>query len=212
MQPLAGDRVVVRYRLGAGGPDDWRQAPNPALTHTPSLSDLTGVLVSATRDHLDIDRDGTVERVPAAAITSIRQLSRQVVRNSQIRDVQRTLTEAEPAAERATVAGWIVSADPDSTALRANSAVPLEFGASAAALEEIGDWFARRERPAVAIIPERLVRTGDIGTDRGREFEVLVDSAGDPVEVAGDDLAARTRWRERGYGLHHTFRVVKLTG
>ncbi len=228
MQPLPGDRVVVRYRLGAGGPDDWRAAPNPALAHSPSLSDLTGLLVAATPATLVIERDGVAETVPAAAVTSIRLLSRSVVRNSQIRAVLRALTDAAPAMHRADVADWSVSCDPAGDRLWANAAVPLGFAASAAGLGAVRAWYAERGAPGRVIVPERLLRPADVaaalapGADSadiesagiesgGVEYEVLVDTAGRPAAVPGDDLAARRRLREQGYGLHHTFRVLPLS-
>ncbi|WP_440712823.1 GNAT family N-acetyltransferase, cg3035/Rv0428c family [Gordonia sp. FQ] len=210
MDPLAGDRIVVRYRLGEGGPGDWRPAPNPALERSPSLSDLTGILVDETADALLVERDGTVERLPRAAITSIRQLSRRVVRNSAIRDVERVLTEAAPAAERDEFDGWTVSADPESTALRANTAVPLGREARAADVGRVRDWYTRRGLSARVVVPERLLRTAEIAPRPGTEYEVLVDDAGAAVEVPGDDRDARRSWRARGYGLHHTFQVLEL--
>ncbi|WP_159067559.1 GNAT family N-acetyltransferase, cg3035/Rv0428c family [Gordonia iterans] len=125
MDPLPGDRIVVRYRLGAGGPADWRTAPgaqragrdaaapDPALVHSPALSDVTGFLIERNDDELLVERDGARERIPAAAITSLRRLSATPVRNSEIRALERALTEATPAAERVELDGWILSASPD---------------------------------------------------------------------------------------------------
>lgn len=230
MQPLAGDRVVIRYRLGAGGPDDWRAAPNPALAHTPSLSDLTGILRERTPEALIVEREGVEETVPIAAITSVRLLSRTVVRNSQIRAVERTLTEQTPAAERADLDGWSVSRDPDSALLRAGAAVPVGFGSSAAGLDRVRAWYAERGGGGWLIVPERLLRLADVtggtapgggstagggaaagnGDTDGIEYEVLVAPDGRPAQVRGDDLAERRRLRAAGYGLHHTFRALPL--
>jgi len=212
MDPLPGDRVVVRYRLGAGGPDDWRAAsgPNPAFERAPTLSDLTGILVSATPDALVIERDGVAERVPVDAVTSIRQLSARVVRNSQIRAVERALTEAAPAAERAEVDGWVVSADPSSAAVHAHAAVPLEFGANAAGLDRVREWYAARGIAARALVPERLLRTAEVSGAAGAAYEVLEAPDGTPVAVPGDDRTERMRLRAAGYTLHHTFRLIDL--
>lgn len=212
MEPLPGDRVVVRYRLGVGGPDDWRAAsgPNPAFERAPTLSDLTGILASATPDGLVIERDGVPEYVPAAAVTSIRQLSARVVRNSEIRAVERILTDAVAAAERAEVDGWTVSADPSSAAVRANAAVPLEFGANAAGLDRVRDWYASRGIAARAVVPERLLRTAEASASAGAAYEVLVAPDGTPVEVPGVDRGERLRRRADGYALHHTFRLIDL--
>ncbi|MFT3660948.1 MAG: GCN5 family acetyltransferase [Gordonia sp. (in: high G+C Gram-positive bacteria)] len=210
MDPLPGDRVVVRYRLGAGGPDDWREAPNPALAHTPTLSDLTGFLVERGPDGLVVERDGRIETVPAEAITSLRTLSARTVRNAQIRAVERVLTDAVPAAERAEIDGWTLSATPGAQDPRACAAVPIEFGAAAAALDRIAAWYAERGLPGRVVVADRLLRTADLPAPATAEHEVLVGPDGDPVELAGDDLPARTRWRERGYRLHHTVAVVDL--
>lgn len=237
MDPLPGDRIVVRYRLGAGGPADWRTAPgaqragrdaaapDPALVHSPALSDVTGFLIERNDDELLVERDGARERIPAAAITSLRRLSATPVRNSEIRALERALTEATPAAERVELDGWILSASPDAaevtrparsapaaeSAPRANAAVPLAFGASPAALTAITAWYLDRGLPARVVVPERLLRIADVtGSGPGTEYEVLVDPVGDAVEVPGADRAERLRLRSNAYRLHHTFAVVDL--
>lgn len=237
MDPLPGDRIVVRYRLGAGGPADWRTAPgaqragrdaaapDPALVHSPALSDVTGFLIERNDDELLVERDGARERIPAAAITSLRRLSATPVRNSEIRALERALTEATPAAERVELDGWILSASPDAaevtrparsapgaeSAPRANAAVPLAFGASPAALTAITAWYLDRGLPARVVVPERLLRIADVtGSGPGTEYEVLVDPTGDAAEVPGADRAERLRLRSNAYRLHHTFAVVDL--
>lgn len=210
MDPLPGDRVVVRYRLGTGGPDDWRAVPNPAVTRGPALSDLTGILLSATAEELVVERDGVAEHVPAAAITSVRQLSVRVVRNSAIRAVERTLTDAAEAAERTWIDGWLVSAGPDPAAVRATSAVPLLFGASAAALDGIRAWYAGRDLPARVVVADRLLRPSQVSASPGTGYEVLLGPDGTPVEVPESDQDERLRLRADGFGLHHTVRVLDL--
>ncbi|MFC0314367.1 GCN5 family acetyltransferase [Gordonia phosphorivorans] len=210
MQPLSGDRVVVRYRLGAGGPADWRATPNPALSHTPTLSDLTGILVEASAERLVLERDGATETVPVAAIVSLKQLSTRTVRNSAIREVERTLTEAAPAAERIEVDGWVLSADPSATDPRADAAIPLGFGANAATLPQVREWYAARGRPTRILAPERLFRIADLGADGGTDFEVLIGPTGAPVQVLGTDLAERRRLRAAQHWLHHTVTLIEL--
>ena len=213
-----GDRVVVRYRLGADAPADWRSAPNPAPVDpaSPSMSDVTGVLLSVDDGDLRIDRDGTVVEVPAAAVVSARTLSRRVVRNSEIRDVERALCAAAPALERAEIAGWIVQAAAHrdgSDALRANAAVPVEFGAGAGAVDEIRDWYADRDLPALAVLPDRLVRPGAIPVSAAESrLEVLVtDTPGLPGVLEVDaDAPEAVAARADGYELHHTSRAVRL--
>ncbi|GAC57003.1 hypothetical protein GOHSU_14_01700 [Gordonia hirsuta DSM 44140 = NBRC 16056] len=214
MDPLIGDRVVIRYRLGAGGPDDWRagSGPNPAFTHAPTLSDITGILREHDGQALVIERDGRAESVPVAAITSLRQLSAQTVRNSQIRRVERALTDATVAAERVEVDGWVLSADPASSAPRATAAVPLGFGTNTTALDTIAEWYRLRGLPTRVIAPERLLRLADLGAGPGIGYEVLTRDGTTPVEVPGSDLDERRRLRAEGYGLHHTFMLLTLPG
>ncbi|MFZ2509960.1 MAG: GCN5 family acetyltransferase [Gordonia sp. (in: high G+C Gram-positive bacteria)] len=210
MQPLPGDRVVVRYRLGAGGPDDWRAASgsNPSFTRAPSLSDITGFLRSSDTAALSIERDGVLEQVPVAAITAIRQLSARTVRNTEVRAVERRLTDAVGAAETATLDGWTVLHSPDSSAVRANAAVPLEFGANAGALEKIRAWYTERGSTPRVIVPERLLRSAEF-PGPAQEYEVLTNND-EVVEVSGGDLDERMRLRESGFGLHHTFLMIEL--
>ncbi|WP_143965824.1 GNAT family N-acetyltransferase, cg3035/Rv0428c family [Gordonia zhaorongruii] len=228
--PVAGDRVVVRYRLTPSSPADWRDAPNPPLPHSPTLSDITGVLVSADAAGLRIDRDGTIETVPNDAVVSLRTLSRRVVRNSQIRDLERALCTAADASERAEIDGWIVQASGATDAdVRARAAVPIEFTASAAAVSRIREWYSARDAISYAILPDRLVRPGSIPyADAGYAIEVLVADTAEPgtlpddlpevavgpgrwaVQVRADDDVSRTRARDAGYALHHTGRVVRL--
>ena len=96
-EPFVGDRVVVRYRLGPGAPEDWRPAPNPATTSGPSLSDVTGIVTDGgTPELIRLDRDGIVVEIPRPAITSVRVLSRRTVRNSDIRAVEYAAAHAWP--------------------------------------------------------------------------------------------------------------------
>ncbi|MCK0438759.1 GCN5 family acetyltransferase [Gordonia alkaliphila] len=212
--PLVGDRVVVRYRLGAGGPADWRATPNPAPTparsHAPTLSDLTGLLIDASAERLILERDGVAETVPTAAIVSIRQLSTRTVRNSAIRTVERTLTETVPAAARVEFDGWLLSADPTSEALRANAAVPAGFGAHAAAAPQLRAWYAERGAPTRIVVPDRLLRLADLTDRAGDEYEVLIDPTDAPVQVPVADRAERLRLRAAGHWLHHTFTLIEL--
>lgn len=207
--------MVVRYRLGAGGPDDWRadSGPNPSFTRAPSLSDITGFLRAADAELIVVERDGQLEQIPTAAITSLRQLSARAVRNSEVRVVERQLTEAAGGEEMATIDGWAVSAAPNAAPNhanpRANAAVPLDFGASTAALDLIRAWYAARGLPAHLVVAARLL-PGAQSLGAETEYEVLTDADGAAAEVLATDTEARLRLRAKGFALHHTTLAIDL--
>lgn len=153
-EPFIGDRVVVRYRLGAATPTDWRGDPDAAV------SDVTGILLDDT-DPLIVERDGAPASIPRSTIVSIRLLSRQTVRNSEIRDLEVAAAHAWPGIESEVIDGWFVRTG-HGISRRANSAVPIEFGAraDAATLAAIREWYRFREQPAVLAVPDRLLPPG----------------------------------------------------
>ncbi|GAA3703711.1 GNAT family N-acetyltransferase [Gordonia hankookensis] len=179
-EPFVGDRIVVRYRLGDATPTDWRGDPAAAQ------SDVTGIL-RADGDPLVIDRDGTPESIPRAAVTSIRLLSRVTVRNSEIRAVEAAAAAAWPGTESAMVSGWLLRAGGGFTR-RANSAVPVEFGADtdADAIAAMRGWYSARGLPTMIALPERLIPAGHIdGRPRSGEVQMLVrDLAGAPAATS----------------------------
>ena len=193
MDPVIGDRVVVRYRLG------------PATVGTPSLSDVTGVLTQHDDRALIVDG----KTIPLDAVTSIKQLSRHVVRNSDIRKVQARLHDAVAAAQRAEIDGWTLTASPGTDDVRANAAIPTRFGANTSALPSIADWYSGHGANGHLIVPERLQR--ETGVSGGTEWEVLIDSAGSVRAIAGDDVTGRTSLRQQGFELHHVYRLVALS-
>lgn len=171
-----GDRVVVRYRLGARAPADWRPTPNPdpAATGTPALSDVTGILRSLD-DPLIVERDGTPESIPAAAVMSMRVLSRFTVRNSGIRALESAAALAWRGLEWTWIDGWFVRAGGGVTR-RANSAIPLDQAARADAdtLAAIGEWYRRRDLPVLLALPERLLPSAQqIGVPASGEIQIL---------------------------------------
>ncbi|MCF3941289.1 N-acetyltransferase [Gordonia sp. Z-3] len=193
--PFVGDRVVIRYRLGDATPADWRGGSGAAL------SDVTGVLLD-DGDPLVIDRDGP-QPIPRTAVTSIRVLSRMTVRNSQIRSLEAAAAAAWPGTESAMLDGWLLRAGGGFTR-RANSAVPLEFGAGtdAATMSALRGWYAERNLPTVVAIPERLLPAGQVvGQPLGDEMQLL---AGDldvihtepttPAEQVGLDDSPSPAW------------------
>lgn len=231
-QPKIGDRVVIRYRLGEDAPADWRQAPDPAASAAgdgPTQSDITGILREHTDDAYVIERDGQLHRVAIAAISSVRLLSRRVVRNSEIREVERTLMLAAAAAERADVNGWLVNASGAARQnIRSGAAAPIEFGSTSAALPDVIAWFTVRGLTPRVMLAERLMRVSSLGAGVGRDepYEVLIGpEPTDPTPhgdwsllsegvaaatVAADDDAARTAWRTLGFELHHACRLLTL--
>ncbi|QRY62796.1 GCN5 family acetyltransferase [Gordonia sp. PDNC005] len=215
--PVVGDRVVVRYRLTHETPADWRDSPNPALPHSPTLSDVTGVLVAADADRFVVRRDDVEHTIPRAAITAVRTLSRRVVRNSEIRDVERALCAAA-GGDHIEIDGWSLQAG--GVGLRGDLAVPVGVTASSVALPEVRSWYADRGRQPRALLPDRLVRSGSIPVvDAGFDVEVLVADMAptvDAIEFAPDrwattlatgDRTAREAARRAGLVLHHTAHI-----
>ncbi|MGV9709290.1 N-acetylglutamate synthase, CG3035 family [Gordonia sp. NPDC003424] len=198
-EPFAGDRVVVRYRLGAATPSDWRPTPNPG-TRGPSLSDVTGILVD-DGDPLMIDRDGTPASIPRSEIVSIRLLSRLTVRNTEIRNLEAAAAAAWPGLVSTMIDGWLVRAGGGFTR-RANSAVPVEFGARAdgSTLEAIRDWYTERGLPTLLALPDRLLPVGQVdGRPASGDIHVLVADVPDlripdPSEVVGVDARPGAAW------------------
>lgn len=223
MQPLVGDRVVVRYRLGGDAPADWRPAPNPAVAG-PSQSDVTGVLLD-DGDPMILERDGEPVRLPRSAITSVRVLSAVTARNSEIREVLAALAAAEPAGESEIVAGWLCRTDVDGAAA---PALPVQTGAGPAGLISVSDWYRRRGLvPVIAAVDRLLGRSAPGVRPTGGEIAVLTagpdhtDAAtvadlpvvtatvrGRPMLIAAvpaDDVEAGLRLRQASFGLHHWY-------
>ncbi len=184
------------------------------------MSDVTGLLVSSDAAGLVVSRDDVELTIPRSAVVSVRTLSRTVVRNSQIRDLERALCAAA-GGEHAQIDGWLLQAG--GAGLRGNLAVPVEFAASSAALPEVRAWFAARGLPARGLLPDRLVRPGAVPVaDAGHPIEVLVGDhtpAVPAVEfvpgrwaatVPVDEIEARAAARHAGLALHHTGRVHGL--
>ncbi|MGC4933371.1 N-acetylglutamate synthase, CG3035 family [Gordonia sp. DT30] len=170
-----GDRIVVRYRLGDAAPGDWRDAPNPrsATPGGPTQSDVTGHLLD-DGDPVRVERDGTVESIPRAAISSIRLLSAVPVRNSEIRALEYAAALAWPGIEHEWIDGWLVRAG-GGISRRANSAIALDRSprTDATTLSAIESWYRTRHLPPLIAAPERLLPSRLAGTPASGENHVL---------------------------------------
>ncbi|MFT4043982.1 MAG: GNAT family N-acetyltransferase [Gordonia sp. (in: high G+C Gram-positive bacteria)] len=188
-----GDRIVVRYRIGDTTPGDWRPASHAAQT-APRLSDITGFLVE-NADPLRISRNGVIESVPRAAITSMRLLSARPVRTSEIRALERAAALSWPGIESTWIEGWFVRAG-GRMSRRGNSAIPLEMSAraDAATLHRISAWYAERNLPTILALPDRLLGPHTIpGTPASGDVHILtrvLDGAGDQPRPVTDVAVA----------------------
>lgn len=144
--PPTGTRVTVRYRRPAGS--------------VPPLTDAVGHLLQLDPVVRVRTRAGEIVEFAAADAVTVRRLTDVPVRNSQIRAVEHAAALAWPGVEQHWLDGWLLRAGHGSTR-RANSAVPLEFSASAAAVPAIVDWYTSRGRRPLLAVPDRLLRLPD---------------------------------------------------
>ena len=86
----------------------------------------------------------------------MRELSDAPVRASEIRALEHAAALAWPGTEQHWHDGWLLRAGGGYTS-RANSAVPLDFSATIAALPGVIDWYERRGLAPWLALPERLV-------------------------------------------------------
>jgi hypothetical protein len=186
-----GSRVSLRYRL----PEGQAEAFTDVVGH---LEALTPIVVVRTKS-------GERVQISPADVLSVRELSHAPVRNSQIRDLERTAALARPAHEQQWLAGWLLRADPHSTDLRSNSAAPLDISAGLDALADIVAWYTERGKQPWLDLPERLLPVRLAGVSPSR---MLVDAAGEYVRVDDDDPDNLARYESMGYRLHHRARYV----
>lgn len=197
-----GSRVSLRYRIPDG------------------MTDVVGHLEALHPTVVVRTKSGEHVEVAPTEVVSVRELSHAPVRNSQIRDLERTAALARPAAEQEWLAGWLLRADPYDPDRRANSAVPLDFLADLAALSQIVDWYARRRREPWLDLPERLLPVRATGSAPSRmltcegpavDAEVAMSRTERGVayvRVDEDDLPAIARFAAMGFRLHHRSRFV----
>ncbi len=139
-QPLLGDRVVVRYRVG----------PGVSATGRPLRTDVTGTAVEVDASGIAVTtaaggkHGAGTTRVAAADIESVRVLSAWTVRNSDIRSLELAAARAWPGAEHAEIDGWFLRAG-HGFSRRGNSATPVRHGAAlASARDAIAAWYRER--------------------------------------------------------------------
>lgn len=140
--PRIGTRVSVRYRRPPGS--------------VPAMSDAVGHLVQVDPVVQVQTQAGGVVEFAAADVVTVRRLTDVPVRNSQIRAVEHAAALAWPGVEQQWLDGWLLRAGHGAT-MRANSAVPLELGASMSTVPAIVDWYCERGLTPQLAIPDRLV-------------------------------------------------------
>lgn len=155
-RPSLGSRVSVRYRVAGG------------------MTDVIGILQSRAPQVAVRPKTGAVVFIAPADVVAMRELSAVPVRASEIRALEHAAASAWPGIEQHWHDGWLLRAGGGFTT-RANSAVPLDFSASLAAIPAIAGWYAERGLPAVLALPERLVPIREIGAGVGiKHTRVLV--------------------------------------
>ena len=96
------------------------------------------------------------------------------MRASEIRALEHAAALAWPGTEQHWQDGWLLRAGGGHTS-RANSAVPLDFSATVAALPAIIGWYAERGLPAWLALPERLLPVRSLGAGIGiKNTKVMV--------------------------------------
>ncbi len=148
--PTIGARVVVRYLLP------------PGSSH--KLTDVVGRLTAAGPRAVTVEsKSGPVE-VMLDLIVAVKVIPERPVRNRDIRNAEYAAAHGWPGLEQQWIDGWLARAG-DRLTSRANSAVPLEPGAStsAATMRRLLDWYADRDLPAVLHLPDRIAALPSAG-------------------------------------------------
>jgi GNAT superfamily N-acetyltransferase len=137
--PPVGSRVSIRYRLPAG-----------------EFTDVIGHVLAMDPRIVLRTKSGELVEIAPADVVAVRELSHAPVRASQIRTLEHAAALAWPGTEQHWHDGWLLRAGGGYTS-RANSAVPLDFSATIAALPGVIDWYERRGLAPWLALPERLV-------------------------------------------------------
>ncbi|TPG15913.1 GNAT family N-acetyltransferase [Pedococcus bigeumensis] len=196
-----GSRVVVRWRL---------EAPDPATGAT--LTDAVGTLLSRDGETVTVETSRGPVTIPTSRITAAKEVPPKPSRRGashlalSIEDLQRVMTPAWGAVERATLGDWALRASAGYTQ-RGNSVVPVGSPGKplADAIADVEDWYAARGLPAKFALagPQGFDPAGDpLGAlllDRGytigsltlnmtaaREKIVAADPGGPSLTVSRD--------------------------
>ena len=139
-----GSRVVVRWRL---------ETPDPATGAT--LTDAVGTLVARDAQSVRVETSRGVVTIELERVTAAKEVPPKPSRRGAahlavtIEDLQRVMTPAWGAVERATLGDWALRASAGYTQ-RGNSVVPVGSPGKplADAVAEVEDWYAARDLPA----------------------------------------------------------------
>lgn len=140
--PPVGSRVSVRYRLPAGS--------------APPMTDVIGHVEAVAPLIVLRTKSGELVEIAHTDVMAVRELSGMPVRASEIRALEHAAALAWPGLEQHWHDGWLLRAAGGYTS-RANSAVPLDFSATLAALPAIADWYAERSLAPWLALPDRLL-------------------------------------------------------
>ena len=162
--PPVGSRVSIRYRLPTGEYTD-------VIGHVQSLDPV----VVRTKS-------GEFVEIAPADVMAARELSHAPVRASEIRALEHAAALAWPGTEQHWHDGWLLRAGGGYTS-RANSAVPLDFSATIAALPGVIDWYERRGLAPWLALPERLVPVRAAGIKNTRVMVSDMSEARPHAEV-----------------------------
>ncbi|OZF31367.1 GNAT family N-acetyltransferase [Rhodococcus sp. 14-2496-1d] len=186
-----GTRVMLRYRLPPG--------------HTHPMTDVIGELVSSDAGAVSVrGRDGTLVQVAADRVVALKPLAPKPIRTSEIRSLEAAAADGWPGVEREWIDGWQLRFGHGFTG-RANSAVPLEPGASTTpeTLARITARYAARGLPPTLALPDRL-GTPPAGWSTYNESAVMAADISDLVLREGDSAITVTsepsrQWLDRLY-------------
>ena len=139
-----GSRVVVRWRLAA---------PDPATGAT--LTDAVGTLLARDAETVRVETSRGVVTIERARVTAAKEVPPKPSRRGAahlaltIEDLQRVMTPAWGAVERATLGDWALRASAGYTQ-RGNSMVPIGDPGKPLgdAVADVEDWYAARGLPA----------------------------------------------------------------
>jgi N-acetylglutamate synthase len=151
--PKLGTRVTVRYRRPAGS--------------VPPLTDTVGNLLGIDPLVRVQTKTGAVVQFAPEDVVAVRALTDAPVRTSQIRGLEHAAAFAWPGVEQHWLDGWLLRAGHGVTS-RANSAVPLDISATAAAIPAIVDWYTQRGLPTRLAVADRLLRLPGGGEQANR--------------------------------------------